>query len=168
MDFLQFNERIIDTTRARCRPAFVFLTIVLLLLVKDILYFKLTQKNDGISLLNVIKVYKNRFTTKEQIALKLIAIFALLILISVYIFSAHQDISKQQYECVWGTYTYNTSSRNDTFSDGRVRVVTEGKEFYLSLPVDWHEDEFPTGTMQGFSYYSRISKIMLSFAPQHA
>ena len=142
------------------------LIVGILLLLKDLIYYRVTRNNDGVSLLNVLKIFKNRFTTKEQIALKLVGILALLALIIWTVVPAHQDISKQQYECILGQYTYEADNQDGLFSNGRVRVETEEDEFYLELPVDWTEDEFPPEAMQGWIYYSKESKILLSFISQ--
>ena len=163
MDITQFNRRIIDSCVSQCKPAVVLLVIGVLLLVKDLIYYNVTKKNDGLSLLNFFKIFNNRFTTKEQIALKLIGIVALLILIAWTIVPAYKDISNQQYNCVFGQYTYEIDNQDSIFTNGRVKVETKDDEFYLELPANWSEDEFPAGTMQGMIYYSKESKVFLFF-----
>lgn len=166
LDISQFNERIIETCVNQCKPAIALLVIGIVLLLIDIIYFKVTRNNDGLSLINITKIFTNRFTTKEQIALKIVGILALLVLIAWTTLPVYQDLSNQQFECVSGQYTYETDNQKGLFSNGRVRVDTGENIFYLELPANWSEDEFPTGTRQGTIYYSKASKIFVSFIPQ--
>ena len=168
MDVSQFKDTIIETCKHQCKTIAWLLAIGMLFLIIDIVCYCVTKSNDGFSLwkLCVDKTFKNRFTTKEQILLKLVGIVALLILAAWTIIPVYRDVSKQQYISVEGSCTYKNASRKNILSDGSIRVETEDDEFYLELPSDWNMNMFSDETVYGEIWYSKESKILVSFTPQ--
>lgn len=169
MDIAQFKKTIIETCIQQCKVSTLLLTIVVLFLIVDIIYYCITKNNNGISLLNLLgsdTAFKKRFKTKEQILLKIVAIVALLVLIGWTIIPAYRDISKQQCINVLGKCTYEKSNPKKLLSNGRIRIETEGEIFFLELPSNWNTNEFSTETAYGEICYSKESMILLSFDPQ--
>jgi len=169
MDVSQFENMLVETCIHQCKAIAFLLAIGMLFLIIDIVYYCVSKSNDGFSLWNLLsadKTFKNRFTTKEQILQKTVGIVALLILAGWMIIPAYRDVSKQQYISVEGSCTYKKASRKNVLSNGSIRVETEDDEFFLELPSDWNTNVFSDEIVYGEIWYSKESKILLSFTPQ--
>lgn len=172
MDTVAFNERIMRTVWDKCKPASVLMVIALVLLGIDIVYLFVTKSNAGFAVLNILPirhVFKNRFSTKSQIALHSIVAVILISYLVGTIVPAYRDVHNGQYCYITAQYTHEEHKEKGTlFSNGYVWIETQVDGFYLELPVDWDEYEFPFGTYYGIICYGEESRILTSFICQPA
>jgi len=165
----QFNRTVIETCLNRCKGALIVLGIAIVLLIIRIVYYRATKNNNGLTLfLFIFPIRENRFSTKDQIFIQALCSVLLLVVIGGKMVPAFKDVSKQQYVCVSGTCTYVGGKTNKILSasNGQVKVVTNEGTFSLEVPVGWHTDELPDNNVQGQIYYSKETKILLSFTEQ--
>ena len=167
-----FNERIMSTVLDKCKPIGILLVLALVLLGIELIYLFVTKSNAGFAVLNILPTrhtFKNRFSTKTQIALHSIVAIVLISYLIWTIVPAYRDIHNGQYCQVVAQYTRDEQKQTrDSFSKGYVWIETQDDGFYLELPVDWDEYEFPLGTYYGIVCYGEESKILTSFVCQSA
>ena len=172
MNTVAFNERIMGTVLNKCKDVGILLVIALVLLGIELIYLFVTKSNAGFAVMNILPIrhtFKNRFSTKNQIALHS---FVAIVLISYLVWTivpAYRDIHNGQYRQIMAQYTHEEHKQTrGSFSEGYVWIEIHDVGFYLELPVDWDEHEFPFGTYYGIVCYGEESKILTSFICQSA
>ena len=172
MNTAAFNERIMDTVLNKCKPVSLFLAVALVLLVLETIYLFTTKTNAGFAILNILPIrhtFKNRFSTKSQITLHGIVALILISYLIWIIVPAYQDIHNSQYCQITAQYIHKEPKQTKvSISEGHIWVETQDGGFYLELPADWTEEEFPYGTYHGIISYGKASRILTSFICQSA
>ena len=168
MNYNLLEQRLIETIVHRCKALGIIWVIVLILLIYNVLVGHIKSSNDGVSIWSIFTnntLFRNKLSLKQQIVSKIICLVLIpVLLIALFLVPAYNDLSNQQFIQVCCEYSRKEATFNgNLFSNGRVLIKTEGEEFSLDLPFGYNTVEFPVGTYYGMIWYSRDTRIILSF-----
>ena len=167
MQYAYFDEVMRETFRGRAYLLLIVMAWILLSTVIRVFYFRKTRDNGGFSIMNFAKGVSQRrarLTTKQQMSRNIVLFILLGVLGIGWLYPAYRDVQGKQYLQVQGQYKRTQiSSEGNLFSRGYVSVHENGKRIDLSLPAKWTEEEFPLGEFFGTIWYSKETKIILSF-----
>ena len=171
MGISEFEQRLIGTIAGRCKIWGIWLLFFIAQLIFQIVYYRKTGSNQGMTPLVVLlfkrKHWRNKYTTKQQISLTVMAIVLVLAFAAWGIIPICRDIAGQQYIAAEASYQRaEPVSGKGLFSNGQVTVEIEGESLTLDLPAGWTAEEFPAGSFTGTVWYGRESEIILAFVRQ--
>lgn len=111
---------------------------------------------------------KSKKGKESMFAMAIIGLICLSLIAPKKIIAYVNDISKEQFVCVHGTYTFsNNQASKKGLSRGTVYIAFDKTELSLYLPAGWSEQNFPEGIFTGTIWYCKDSKIILKFLPDN-
>jgi len=101
---------------------------------------------------------------KRSLASVWIAIGVLITAFLSWLIPAYRDLSLNQYVTVSGEALFGQIEYSDSFlSHSHIIIQTDAGAVRLSLPANWDDLDLPTEDQDGVIWYSKDSKILLSF-----
>lgn len=166
-NFQKFDKVLLHTLLNQYKILAVVLFVLIGLLIVECFCYSKKNLTKGISVLQFCfpkLSFDNRLSLQQQIKRKLLGIILVLFIMILKGIPVYQDISNQSYIQVYACVTRTEeSSRQNLMTNGYIRIETEKESITLNLPADWNEQAFPEGLFYGNVWYSKESRIILSF-----
>lgn len=160
----EFDAILQRTLGATTEKMILMLGVLLVLVIVSTIRFIFVMKKlrtESMSNQDYEKLMKRKRALIFSICLSVLGLIVIPIGNAQRITRLKNDIDNQQYICAEVDYSHSRKGTGEEV----VSIVKDGERIFVHFPQGWSEKDFPRGDFHGTAWYSKESKILLSFAP---